>query len=177
MVKQIFITFAKYNEESDKALVAILDKLSNEDREKNRRSYYGSLSGLARHILGGTTYLLSLFKDDVSQNAKALKVLKSLGKIEIPKAKKLDEAGWKTVTAGIKAADKGFVEFISALDEKDFEAPLKLDWYKGKPATVPFSFMFQQLVVHNTHHRGQISQILDSLKIDNDYSGLSPKFI
>jgi uncharacterized damage-inducible protein DinB len=54
---------------------------------------------------------------------------------------------------------------------------VKLDWYKGKPATVPLSVMLQQLVTHNLHHRGQISQILDSLKIDNDYSGINIKFL
>jgi uncharacterized damage-inducible protein DinB len=37
--------------------------------------------------------------------------------------------------------------------------------------------MLQQIVVHGTHHRGQISQILDSLKIDNDYSGINVRFL
>jgi uncharacterized damage-inducible protein DinB len=176
-MKQLFVTFAKYNEEADKAVVSILDKLSNEDREKSRKSYYNSLSGLTRHILGGTTFFLGLFKDAVAKNDKALKALAPLAKIENPKEKKLDEAGWKKVTAGIKIADKAFVEFVSALSDEDVEAPLKIDWYKGKPPEVPLYFMLQQLVVHNTHHRGQISQILDSLKIDNDYSGINVKFL
>jgi uncharacterized damage-inducible protein DinB len=176
-MKQVFVTFAKYNAEADKAVVSILDKLSNEDREKNRKSYFKSLSGLARHILGGTAFFLDLIKDAVPQNAKALKALGPLAKIEDLKEKKLDEEGWKKVTAGIKAVDKAFVEFVSALSDTDMEAPLKIDWYKGKPVAVPLYFMLQQLVAHNTHHRGQISQILDSLNIDNDYSGINVKFI
>jgi uncharacterized damage-inducible protein DinB len=58
------------------------------------------------------------------------------------------------------------------LTEQDFSRPIKLDWYGGNPESVPLSFMLSQLVLHNTHHRGQISQILDALKIDNDYSGI-----
>jgi uncharacterized damage-inducible protein DinB len=176
-MKQLFVIFAKQNEEADKAFISILDKLSNDDREKNRKSYFGSLSGLAKHVLGSTTFFLGMFKDAVPKNAAALKALDALAKIDIPEAKKLDEAGWKKVSAGIKAADKAYIEFVSALSDKDVEAPLKVDWYKGKPASVPLSFMLQSLVAHNIHHRGQISQILDSLKIDNDYSGISVKFL
>jgi uncharacterized damage-inducible protein DinB len=37
--------------------------------------------------------------------------------------------------------------------------------------------MLHNLSAHGTHHRGQISQILDELKIDNDYSGLNVQFV
>ncbi|AEF80758.1 DinB family protein [Leadbettera azotonutricia] len=175
--KELLITFAKYNEEADKAVVAILDKLSNEDREKNRKSYYGSLSSLARHALGGAYFFLTMFKEATAKNAAAQKALAPLAKVEIIEAKKITGDQWKKVTEGIKITDKAYVNFVSALTDKDLEAPIKLDWYGGKPASVPLYFMLQQLTAHGTHHRGQISQILDSLKIDNDYSGVSVKFL
>jgi uncharacterized damage-inducible protein DinB len=176
MMKEVFVTFAKYNEEADKAVVSILDKLSNEDREKNRKSYYGSLSFLARHVLGGTVFFLGLFKDVLPKNAAAQKAIASLAKVEPIKEKKIAEDQWKKVVAGFKIADKAYVDFAAALSDKDLDAPVKIDWFKGKSA-VPLSFMLENLVAHGTHHRGQISQILDSLKIDNDFSGLNPKFI
>jgi uncharacterized damage-inducible protein DinB len=37
--------------------------------------------------------------------------------------------------------------------------------------------MLHNLGAHGTHHRGQISQILDELKIDNDYSGINVRFL
>ena len=176
-MKEIFLNFARANEESDKAIISILDKMSNEDREKSRKSYYNSLSGLARHILGGTTYFLGLFKDSVSNNVKAMKALNSLAKVTLPEAKKLGEEDWKNVCAAFKTVDKAYIDFVAALDDEDFNAAVKVEWYKGKPAEVPLFFMLQQLVSHGIHHRGQISQILDSLKIDNDYSGISVKFL
>ncbi|GHV55894.1 hypothetical protein AGMMS49579_19710 [Spirochaetia bacterium] len=176
-MKEIFLTFAKYNEAANKAIVTILNTLSNDDREKSRKSYYGSLSGLARHILGGQVYILGMFKDAVVGNAAATKALASLAKIEIPEGKKLTEEQWKTVAAGLKAADKAHIAFVEALDEKDFSAPVAVEWYKGKPPTAPLYFMLQSLEAHGTHHRGQISQILDSLNIDNDWSGINIKFL
>jgi uncharacterized damage-inducible protein DinB len=176
-MKEVFLSFAKANEEADKAFLAILNKMSNEDREKNRKSYYGSLSNLVRHVTGGTCYFLSLFTESAANNPAALKALAPLAKLDLPKEKKLTEEGWKKATTCFKAVDKAYVDFVSALTEEDFSAQVKLDWYKGKPATVPLYFMLQQLVLHGAHHRGQISQILDSLKVENDYSGINVKFL
>ena len=173
----IFVSFARANEESDKAIIAILSKMSNEDREKSRKSFYGSLSALVRHVMGGTQYFLTLFKDSVAGNAKAQKALNSSAKITMPEGKKLGEADWENLAAGIKAVDKAYIDFVSALSEEDLSAPVKIDWFKGKPAEVPLYFMLQQLISHGTHHRGQISQILDSLKIEHDYSGINVKFL
>jgi len=175
-MKEVFLAFAKYNEEANKAIAGILEKLPNEEREKNRKSYYGSLSGLFNHNVGATCYFLSLFKGAVSDNAEAMKALKHLAKIEELKGK-LTEDQWKKLVSFGKIADKALLDFVAALKDGEFEAQVKLEWYKGKPPSVPLRFMLQQLTVHNTHHRGQISQILDSLKIDNDYSGINVKFL
>jgi uncharacterized damage-inducible protein DinB len=175
-MKEIFLAFAKFNEEANKTIAGILGKLSNDDREKNRKSYFGSLSELFRHTTGGTTYFLSLFKEAVPGNAEAQKALEPLAKVENIKGK-LTEDQWKKAVSNAKIVDKALVDFVGALKEKDFEAPVKIDWYKGKPPTVPLRFMIQQHTTHNTHHRGQISQILDTLKIDNDYSGINVKFL
>jgi len=175
-MKEVFLTFAKYNEDANKTIAGILGKLPNEDREKNRKSFYGSLSGLFNHNVGATSFFLSLFADAVSSNAEAIKALKPLAKIEELKGK-LSEEQWKKLVSFGKIADKALVDFTAALKDSDFEAQVKLEWYKGKPPSVPLRFMLQQLIMHNTHHRGQISQILDSLKIDNDYSGISVKLL
>jgi len=175
-MKEVFLAFAKHNEEANKTVAGILEKFTNEEREKNRKSYYGSLSALYSHNVGATCYFLSLFAGAVSDNAEAVKALKPLAKIEELKGK-LSEEQWKKLVSFGKIADKALVEFVAALKDSDFEAQVKLEWYKGKPPSVPLRFMLQQLISHNTHHRGQISQILDSLKIDNDYSGINVKFL
>jgi uncharacterized damage-inducible protein DinB len=175
-MKEVFLAFAKYNEEANKTIAGILGKLPNEEREKNRKSFYGSLSGLYSHNVGATCYFLSLLKGAVEANAGAMKALAPLAKIEEQKGK-LSEEQWKKLVSFGKIADKALLDFITALNDSDFEAQVKIEWYRGKPPSVPLRFMLQQLTVHNTHHRGQISQILDSLKIDNDYSGINVKFL
>jgi uncharacterized damage-inducible protein DinB len=175
-MKEVFIPLAKFNNEADKAVGDILDKMDNADREKNRKSYYGSLSEIYRHIIGGTCYFLSLMGKAVSGNVAAQKALVPLAKVEIPQGKLAGEQ-WKKVAAAKKIADKAFTAFVDSLDERDYAAPVELPFYKGKPPAVPLHFALQLLNAHGVHHRGQISQILDSLKIDNDYSGINVKFL
>jgi len=171
------VIYAKYNQEGNKTIFGLLNKMTNDEREKNRDSFYGSLSGLFRHLIGGTQFFLGMYKTALGSNAQALKAISSIENLPKQPEGALNEKQWKEVEAAVTAVDKAYVEMTEALSESDLALPVKIEWYGGNPASVPLSFMLSQLVVHNTHHRGQISQILDSLKIDNDYSGINVAFL
>ncbi|MDR1390344.1 MAG: damage-inducible protein DinB [Treponema sp.] len=131
-------------------------------------------SGLFRHIIESTNYTLRLCR--ALKNRVVQKALVSLDGISLPNDG-LYEAQWKSLKSALETIDNGFVNFIGALEDGDLKAPVKIDWYDGNPADVPLCFMLHNLSVHGTHHRGQISQILDELKIDNNYSGLNVQFL
>jgi uncharacterized damage-inducible protein DinB len=168
--------YAKYNQAGNKTIYNILNAMSNEDREINRGSFYGSLSGLLRHILGGTKFFLGMYKGALAEGA-AFKAVSVADGVPFPAEGELSESQWKELGSALEAVDAAYVNMAQALTEAELSLPVKIDWYGGNPASVPLSFMLSQLVVHNTHHRGQISQILDSLKIDNDYSGIGAEFL
>jgi uncharacterized damage-inducible protein DinB len=174
-MKELFITFAKYNKEADKAIYTILDGLSNDEREKDRGSYYKSLSGLLVHVLGGAVFLLGMLKEALG-GSPAQAAFSGLDSVAVPQGA-LDGEQWKALGVAFEKVDDAYISLVSSLREEDLKAQVKLSWYSGNPPSVPVAFMLQQLTAHGTHHRGQISQILDSLKIDNDYSGISPAFI
>jgi uncharacterized damage-inducible protein DinB len=169
------VMYAKYNQAGNKCIFGILSGMSNEEREKDRGSYYGSLSGLLRHIVGATGFFLGTCKTALTDNAAALKALDSLP--PSPPEGPLTEAQWKEFGGALEAADTAYIGMAEAVGEAGLRLPVKLEWYGGNPDSVPISFFLSQLAVHNTHHRGQISQILDSLKIDNDYSGIDIAFL
>jgi len=171
------VMYAKYNQAGNKTILDLLNKLSNDDREKDRGSFYGSLSGLFRHILGGTRFFLGMYKTALGGNAAALKAISAIETLPKFPEGALSEAQWKELVSAATVIDTAYIAMTEALNESDLSLPLKVEWYGGNPASVPLSFMLSQLVVHNTHHRGQISQILDSLKIDNDYSGINVSFL
>jgi uncharacterized damage-inducible protein DinB len=172
-----YIIFAKYNAEANWKIIEILKKLTNDEREKERGSFYGSLSGLVRHILGGTYFFAGLFTKTLAGNAGASDAISVITAVPRQPEGLLSEAQWKELTASLDAVDKGYVALTEALRDGDLDRNVEVNWYGGKPATVPLAFMLQQLVSHNIHHRGQISQILDELKIDNDYSMINVAFL
>jgi uncharacterized damage-inducible protein DinB len=171
------LIFAKYNQAGNKAVMDLLSEMGHEEREKDRGSFYKSLSGLFRHIMGATRFFLGMYKNALSGNAAAVKALSSIETLRDFPEGALNETQWKEVESTAAAIDAAYIAMAEALKESDLKLPVKIDWYGGNPATVPLSFMLNQLVVHNTHHRGQISQILDSLTIANDYSGIDVSFL
>jgi len=171
------VMYAKYNQAGNKAILDLLGKLDNDDREKDRGSFYRSLSGLFRHIMSGTRFFLGMYKTALSNNAAAQKALAAIETLPQFPEGALTDAQWKELKSAATALDAAYIAMTEALNGSDLGLPVKIEWYGGDPASVPLSFMLSQLVVHNTHHRGQISQILDSLEIANDYSGIDVSFL
>ncbi|MDR2521061.1 MAG: damage-inducible protein DinB [Spirochaetaceae bacterium] len=177
IMKEIFVLFAKQNADANEKILSILNAMPNDEREAARGSYYSSLSGLVRHILGGTIFLSGLFGKALAGNSEASKALACIASVAQPPDGVLSEAQWKDLSHALPALDKAYLALVETLREEELAASMEVTLFGGKPMNVPVSFMFQQLVAHNIHHRGQISQILDSLKIDNNYSGISPAFL
>jgi uncharacterized damage-inducible protein DinB len=118
-----------------------------------------------------------MFKGALADREEVQKVLAPLGDIGLPEEESLNEAQWKDLGLIREKLDKLLEDFIGILGDGDFRAPVKLGWYGGNPDSVPLHFLLHNLNAHGTHHRGQISQILDELKIDNDYSGINVQFL
>ena len=175
-MKKIFIMYANYLRKTNEIIYSLLNGLSNDQREKDQGSYYKSLSGLLRHIVFGTKFFLGLYKSGLKPDCAASKVIDKLENQQLPDGA-LTEAQWQDFKTIMSHTDTTLVDFISALDETEFNAPIKIEWYQGKPDAVPLAFMLNQLIAHGIHHQGQVSQILDELKIDNNYSGIGIEFL
>jgi uncharacterized damage-inducible protein DinB len=173
-LKDILLMYARYAKRADASVLGLLDGLSRDACEEDRKSFCGSLSGLAKHLLEGTVYFHGLFR--ASLPAKATQALAASAGLAIP-AGNLSILQWQDAKAAISAADQATVDLVLALSEKECSLPVSLDWYDGKPASVPFHFLANHLFVHGTHHRGQISQILDELGIEHDFSGIDLEFM
>ncbi|MDR3312083.1 MAG: DinB family protein [Spirochaetaceae bacterium] len=168
--KDLLAIYARYNKDADGAMYGLLDGLSNEEREKGRGSYYGSLSGLARHVLGGTMFFLGAMAEGVPDNAAAQAAAGPVAGLKVAFEGPVTDAQWGDIRAAFAVADDALVSFVSSLSDADLAAPVK--WFSGSPPTVPVHFMLSQLVMHNTHHRGQVSQILDELGVEHNWSGI-----
>jgi uncharacterized damage-inducible protein DinB len=171
-MKDSQLMFAKYAQRANAAVFALVDGLGEAARHADRKSHYGSIEGLACHVLGGTLYMQSLIRASVPAAVPALKCTEGLHAREPKQDAPLDAAAWKAVMALCAKADQATVDMVASLSDKDLDSPVKLNWYEGNPPSVPLRFMLHQLLMHGTHHRGQLSQILDELGVEHDFSGI-----
>ncbi|MDR2033340.1 MAG: DinB family protein [Helicobacteraceae bacterium] len=173
--KTILLALAKQNQAANAAVVDILDrKFSLPDRQKERGSYYHSLEGLAKHIAGGTLHFLQIAEATLKGDKTAEHILSALKTAAFFDEKPLDINGWQNLKKTITKVDRIWVELAQSLNDSNYDAIVKIDWFGDKKVSLG-SFL-TMLGVHNVHHRGQLSQIFDSLKIDNDYSRFDPSF-
>lgn len=163
-MKDILLMYAEYTKRANADALALVGGLSAAARDAERGSYYGSLAGLVRHLAGGTLYFHGLCRAALPKSFPATAGL-SLGE------------GWDGLPAACAAADSATVDFVRGASDADLVARVPLDWYGGDPPDVPLHFLLHQLFVHGIHHRGQISQILDELKVEHDYSGIDLGFL
>ena len=73
-------------------------------------------------------------------------------------------------------ADRVFIALTGELTDEVLEREIVYTDLKGNEIRRPLWQALLQLFNHQTHHRGQVSQILDSLKIDHDFSGIAAVF-
>jgi uncharacterized damage-inducible protein DinB len=173
-MKELMLMYARDAKRADEAVLELLDRLSEEARNQDRKSYYKSLSGLMSHTLGGAPYFHSMFRAAFPAASGALKATEGLA---VPEGEKLDGAQWAELRKDCALADQATIDFIASLEEEELMRPIPLDWYGGKPAAVPLYFLLCQSFTHGVHHRGQISQILDSMGIEHDFSGIDVAFL
>ena len=88
-MKEIMLIYARDTKRANEAVLDLLDRLSVEARNEDRKSYYKSLSGLMGHVCGGTPYFHGMFRAAFPKAASALKATEGL---KVPEGEKLTAA-------------------------------------------------------------------------------------
>jgi len=176
-MKDILLMYARYNQRANASVFSLLNELPLQDLNEDRGSFYKSLAGLACHTIGGAFYFHGLLRGAVKEGSIALDALKATEGIECPEAPELGEEEWAELKRVAAIADQTTVDFVRVASAGELSAPVKLDWYGGKPDAVPVYFLLHNAYVHGIHHRGQISQVLDSMGIEHDFSGLDAEYL
>jgi uncharacterized damage-inducible protein DinB len=173
-MKDLLLMYAKYTQRANASVITLLDGLSEEARNENRKSYYKSLSGLASHFFGAVPFFHGLLRTAVPPVSSALKATEGL---KVPRGDSLSADQWSELKKIVTITDQATVDFIAGLAESDFVHPVKVEWFRGKPDAVPVHYLLSTIVTHGIHHRGQISQILDEMGIEHNFSGIDVGFL
>lgn len=146
-----------YNAHADEQMLNALEKMSDEELNANRGSYFDSIGGLLRHLAASQIFLMSHIASQAGQTPPPI----------------LDQELPPTVggVAGrIAELDKALARLLANFSQADFKAGGVITRKSnGARHSVNCGQLFLQLLIHQTHHRGQISLILDQIRMANDY--------
>jgi len=158
---------SNYSQNANNAILDILRNFSEKDLFKNHGSFVKSLSGLMNHIAEGEVYFLKQLETAfpkftfLHHNFSALDL--KYNEINFPLFNDLAEC--------VTTCDSCYKNFIESLDSALLYKKININSFDGKKEWT-VAFLLLQAITHSTHHRGQISQILDEIGITNNYSGL-----
>lgn len=145
-------TMAMYNSWMNDRLFKVCDTITDDERKRDRKAFFGSIHGTLNHILYGDLAFMSRFTGDPAT---------------VPE-----------IGVDLYENYKQLWDVRSALDERisNWAGNLSIDWLEqeltytskvdGITRTVPQWVLVSHMFNHQTHHRGQITTMLSQMGID-----------
>ncbi|MGB5751122.1 MAG: DinB family protein [Desulfobacterales bacterium] len=166
-IKQSFLNLARYNERVNREMYEVLSVLTGRARKREAGSWFGSIHGILNHLIICDLNWLKRYRA-LSPESPVL----TDPRLDPPNLSWDHDlhdnfAGLREdrriVDERIRA---WFVEFPVSRYDEIFEYQDSKGNRQHATAGTAFEFLF----LHQTHHRGQISQILDSMGLSNNFA-------
>ncbi len=162
-MKSYFELMARYNQWMNTSIFKALSSLDPDELSKDRGAFFGSIIGTLNHGLVGDTIWLKRF----TAHPANFSALKALNELALPAT--LSELIYSDIVQ-LKTArekmDSVIVRFAEEAFEEDFNDNLTYTNTQGKAFKKHFGSLVQHLFNHQTHHRGQVSTLLNQQGID-----------
>ena len=146
-----FRLMAGYNRWMNEKLYACAAGLSDEERKRDRKAFFGSIHGTLNHVLLGDRGWLSRFHAEPW-------AFRSLDQELYADFAELRRERDKT--------DDAIDDFVSALTPERLAENFKSTTYAGKTYDHPLGPALVHLFNHETHHRGQLTTLLMQMGVD-----------
>jgi uncharacterized damage-inducible protein DinB len=150
MSKAYFLTFARYNAWANRRLYDACAALGEAERRAPRRAFFGSIHATLNHLLVGDRIWLGRI-------------------VEAPVSLRLDQIlfdDFAELRAAREAEDKRLIEIVEGIDAARLDAPLHYANTRGVPFTTPLRLVLGHIFNHQTHHRGQVHDMLSQTAVE-----------
>ena len=145
-----FQMMARYNRLANKRLYDCCAQLSDAERKKNRQAFFKSIHGTLNHILVGDRNWMTRFEGGTASSAHLDTIL--YDDFEELRAARIRE-------------DERIERFAADLREEFLGGEIAYVTHEGKPSSNPTRMLLAHLFNHETHHRGQVHDMLSQAGI------------
>ena len=151
-MRPIFSRLTRYNRWMNERLMQTCSQLSDAERKQNRGAPFGSIHGLWNHLLVCDRLWLARF-----ENA------------PMPYSRLDAEicADWDELRAQRALTDDAIDAYIASLSDEQLDSTLHfVSMSNPQPRQLPLWVATQHLFNHQTHHRGQITALMEQAGLD-----------
>jgi uncharacterized damage-inducible protein DinB len=168
-MKQVLGIFASYNKGVNEKLIGIIEALPEDQFKKDMGTFYRSLFATYSHVTMSDVNWLARLKGKFPYASLANSSVLDRSVDDLRAA----VAGqYRELFALRKAADIIFIELIKEVDDTTLETAFTYKNKRGEELSKKFGHILLHLFNHQTHHRGEMSALLDMQNVTNDYSGM-----
>jgi uncharacterized damage-inducible protein DinB len=168
-MKNVFQAFARYNGSVNQSIIELLKSLSREQVMMKTKAYYPSILETLIHNLFADLNWLKRYGGVFRESNALSHQIASLDQKALRQEIESDPARFLQYR---KEADEVIIRFTDELDESKLNSVIKYKNYKGEDQEQELWKTLLHWFNHQTHHRGQVSVLLDMVGVDHDYSSL-----
>ncbi|MFP4509992.1 MAG: DinB family protein [Spirochaetaceae bacterium] len=164
MNKETFTTLALYNREVNRVVQTIVEANEALCTEPGT-TWFGSVTDMLTHVAAGDIgWIRRLWYGDAPAPRELSRRVSSLVEQKNPSI-----AEWTSIRHEVDAVMDSYCD---GLTPEILVEPLRLKRSTGEAYELPRWQCLLGMFNHETHHRGQLAQLLDSRAVENDYSNL-----
>lgn len=169
-MKDIYRAFAVYNSEVNRDIINLLKTADKRDVVKRFKTYFPSIYENLLHLLATDINWFKRFRDVFGESAVYRQNSCLSG--DFNALIKEFEHDLTALFACRLEVDRSIMDFIGERSETDFSSVIRYKNYRNENVEKELWKILLQWFNHQTHHRGQVSVLLDMIGIENDYSSL-----
>ena len=169
-MKTLFQAFARYNGSVNRSILELVEPLSKEQIMMQTKAYYPSIFETLLHNFIADLNWLKRYRSAFQGN-KGLNNTNLLS-LDDKTLRKEFESDYTKFFQYRRQMDDLIIQFANDLDESRFDSVIKYKNYKGEDVEKEIWKTLLHWFNHQTHHRGQVSVLLDLVGVDHDFSSM-----
>ncbi len=169
--KNANLHLARYNRRANREMYDVLATLTDKARKRDCGSWFGSIHKILNHLIVGDLHWLHRFKPIFPEST--VLADPALAPANLSWQHDLHE-DFDALRQERTFVDERIIEWFEELPENRYGEPFQYRDSAGNLRNAMAGQAFAFLFLHQAHHRGQISQVLDALGLPNNFADNGP---
>lgn len=166
-MKEAVLLMAKYNKFADEGLIEALKRAGVGKFSHNLGTYFGTIAATISHLVSGNVMFCDKYFKHYSH--KEISCSDIVGFVDSEGLKHEILSDLDKLENCILRVDDKFIEIIE--NTHDFDCIGRIE-FPGIVFEKPRHQLLLGVLNHATHHRGELSGMLDILGVENDFAGM-----